>query len=80
MIKEQQTQLEEGKLDGKNQDHLLKSKVNPKIKEHGGHDYQPKCIDQSIKGKITKLSSTKKDRKKNNCRYCAKVGHVEKNC
>ena len=38
LMKDQQKLLEEGKLGGKNQDHLLKRKVNPNPKERGRRD------------------------------------------
>ena len=38
LMKDQHKFLEEGKLGGKNQAHLLKRKVKPNPKEHGHED------------------------------------------
>ena len=75
--------LDEGKLGGKQQAHLLKGKGKQIYKDRGRSDYfgpRQECRDQKTKLKPRESSNSWKDRKKKTCRYCGKVGHVEKTC
>jgi hypothetical protein len=70
--------LEEGKLGGKHQAHLLKGKRKSNHRERGWFDtptQRPGCLDQKPKGKT---DAPHQSRKKKTCQYCGKTGHVEK--
>ena len=79
LIKDQQKLFDEGKLGGKNQPHLLKSKGKKKYKERGCidiFDSEQECLDQKTKLKTKELSTSQKK----TCCYYGNVGHVEKTC
>lgn len=75
--------LDEGKLGGKNQAYLLKSKGKQNYKERvrtNASSSRQECFDQKAKVKIDESTSTWKNQKKKTRPYCGKMGHAEKMC
>ena len=79
----QQKLLDEGNIDGKQQDHFLKGngKKNYKNVTHtNGSGPQQECPNQKTKMRTKELSNSQKYRKKKTCQFYGKNGHVEKTC
>jgi hypothetical protein len=80
LIIDQHGLLEEGKLGGKHQAHLLKIKSKMDLKDKVRFDASAQKLaycDQKSKGQT---DAPRGSRKKKTCQYSGKTGHVEKVC
>jgi hypothetical protein len=83
LINDQHRLLDEGKLGGKHQFHLLEGKGKMNYKERGRSIalvHKQECLNQKNKVNIDESTSTWKNPNNKTCMYHGKNGHVEKPC